>query len=126
LIEKLTDMPDGTLGFRVSGKIVREDYTNLLEPELKKALDSGDNLRTLYVIESLERMEPSALWEDSKTGFNLGVLNRKQWDRSAIVTDIDWMVHATKLFAWLIPGEARVYPLAEVEEAKRWLVGEAS
>jgi hypothetical protein len=36
------------------------------------------------------------------------------------------MVHASKLFAWMIPGEARVYPLAEVEEAKRWVAGEAS
>jgi hypothetical protein len=126
MIELITDMPEGTLGFRVSGKVVKGDYTDVLEPELKKTLDSGNKLRTLYVIESLDKIEPSALWEDSKTGFNLGVRHHKEWDRSAIVTDIEWMVHATKLFAWMIPGEARVYPLAEVEEAKRWVAGEAS
>ena len=45
------------------------------------------------------------------------------WERSAIVTDIDWMAHATQLFAWMIPGEARVFPLAELEQAKAWVAG---
>jgi hypothetical protein len=25
------------------------------------------------------------------------------------------------MFAWMIPGEARVFPLAEVEQAKAWV-----
>lgn len=41
--------------------------------------------------------------------------------RSAIVTDIDWMARATRLFAWMIPGEARVFPLAALDEAKAWV-----
>ncbi len=46
--------------------------------------------------------------------------------RSAIVTDIPWMAHASRLFLWMIPGEARVFPLAELEQAKAWVAGEAS
>jgi hypothetical protein len=30
---------------------------------------------------------------------------------------------ATKLFAWIIPGEARVFPRAELEQAKAWVAG---
>jgi hypothetical protein len=43
--------------------------------------------------------------------------------RSAIVTDIEWMARATRLFSWLIPGEARVFRMAELDEAKAWVAG---
>jgi hypothetical protein len=123
MVERITDMPEGTIGFRVDGDVEREDYTKLLRPALEEAMASGQPLRTLYVIEDLDDMEAGALWEDSKLGFDLGIRHHKQWERSAIVTDIAWMARATKLFAWMIPGEARVYPLAELEDAKRWVAG---
>jgi hypothetical protein len=118
-------MPPGTLGFRVAGEVEREDYDNVLAPALNQALKAG-SLRTLYVIETLDKMEPSALWADTKLGFDLGVRNRDAWVRSAIVTDIDWMARATKLFAWMIPGEVRVFPLPELEQAKSWIAEEPS
>jgi hypothetical protein len=43
--------------------------------------------------------------------------------RSAIVTDIHWMARATRLFAWMIPGEVSVFPLGELERAKAWVAG---
>jgi SpoIIAA-like len=46
--------------------------------------------------------------------------------RSAIVTDLDWMARATRLFAWMIPGEARVFETAALESAKQWGAGDAS
>jgi len=123
MVERITDMPEGTIGFRVDGDVEREYYTELMRPALEEAMASGQPLRTLYVIEDLDDMEAGALWEDSKLGFDLGIRHHKQWERSAIVTDIEWMARATKLFAWMIPGEARVYPLAELEDAKRWVAG---
>jgi hypothetical protein len=80
-------------------------------------------LRTLYVIEALDEIEPTALWADAKLGFDLAVRHRDAWVRSAIVTDIHWMARATKLFAWMIPGEVHVFPLAELDPAKAWIVG---
>jgi hypothetical protein len=95
----------------------------VLGPELRRAVEAGGGLRTLYVIEDLDEMEPGALWADSKLGFDLGVQHHDAWVRSAIVTDIHWMAQATRLFAWMIPGEARVFPLAELEQAKAWIAG---
>lgn len=113
-------MPPGTMGFRVVGEIDREDYDNVLMPELNRALEAGP-LRTLYVIETLDEIEPAALWADAKLGFDLAVRHRDAWVRSAIVTDIHWMARATRLFAWMIPGEVDVFPLAELECAKSWI-----
>jgi hypothetical protein len=35
-------------------------------PELHRAVEAGGGLRTLYVIEDLDEVEPGALWADSK------------------------------------------------------------
>jgi hypothetical protein len=88
MIERIADMPAGTIGFRAAGEI-----------------------------------EAGALWADSKLGFDLGVRHHDAWVRSAIVTDIEWIARATKLFAWMIAGEARVFPRAELEQAKAWVAG---
>jgi len=53
------------------------------------------------------------------------VRQHSAWERSAIVTNTDWVARATRLFAWMIPGEARVFPLAELEVAKAWVAGDA-
>jgi hypothetical protein len=116
-------MPPGTVGFRVTDDVEREDYQKVLEPELRKALEAGGGLRTLYLIDDLDEIEPGALWEDMKTGWDVGIRHHKEWKRSAIVTDIEWMARATKMFAWMIPGEARVFGLGELDEAKRWVAG---
>jgi hypothetical protein len=34
------------------------------------------------------------------------------------------MSRATKLFAWMIRGEARVFPRAELQQAKAWIAGD--
>jgi hypothetical protein len=125
VIERLTDMPSGTVGFRAAGEIEREDYDEVLVPELRRALEAGGGLRTLYLIEDLDEIEPGAFWADARLGFDLGVRHHEAWIRSAIVTDIDWMARATKLFAWMIPGEARVFPRDELEQAKTWVASDA-
>jgi hypothetical protein len=124
MVERIADMPAGTLGFRVAGEVRREDYDRVLVPDLRAAMDAGDGLRTLYLIEDLEDMEASALWADTRLGFDMGVRHRGEWERSAIVTDISWMVHAMKVFGWMVPGETRVYPVAELADAKAWVAGE--
>ena len=124
MIERLRNMPPGTLGFRAAGEIEREDYDEVLVPELRAVLEAGGGLRTLYLIEDLDEIEGGALWADTKLGFDLGVRHHGDWERSAIVTDTTWMVRAMKVFAWMVPGESRVFPVAELDAAKVWVAGE--
>jgi len=39
-----------------------------------------------------------------------------------IVTDVQWMIWATKFFGLLIPGEWRVFPMGEASKAREWIV----
>ena len=121
MIERLTDMPPGTIGFRASDEIEREDYDNVLVPELRGALASGGGLRALYLVEELDEIEPGALLADARLGFDLLLRHRNEFVRSAIVTDVEWMTRAARLFAWMIPGEARIFARAELEQAKTWV-----
>jgi hypothetical protein len=34
------------------------------------------------------------------------------------------MARATKLFAWMIPGEAGVFPRVGLQQAKAWVAGD--
>ncbi len=122
MIERI-ETPEGTIGFRVYGEVERSDYTDVLVPALHEEVEKGEGLRQLYVIDRLERMEPAALWEDARTGFDLGIRRHTDWRRTAIVTDQEWLASAARLFAWMAPGELKIYPLAELEEAKIWVAG---
>ena len=124
MIEPIADMPAGTIGLRVSGRLERADYTDVLEPALKNAVEQGSGLRSLYLIDKLEWMDPGALWEDAKTGFDLSVARRADWRRTAVVTDQNWLAEAARLFAWMVPGEFKTFPVAEIEPAKAWVAGQ--
>jgi hypothetical protein len=120
MVERIEDMPSGTIGFRASGKLTRDDYREVLEPLLRKAAESG-SIRMLFVLTTFEGLEPGAWFDDIKTGLGLGIGHHSAWKRSAIVTDVDWVGKAFQLFAWMTPGEVKVYGLSQVEEAKNWV-----
>ncbi len=122
MIERIDGMPDGTVGLRSRGKLSREDYTEVLEPALREGIDSGE-LRLLFVLESLDGLEPGAWIEDVETGLGLGFGSRSAWRRFALVTDVEWVAKAMRVFAWATPGEVRVFPLSGEDEARGWIVG---
>jgi SpoIIAA-like len=120
MIEALSDMPPGTIGFRATGHLTRDDYRDVLEPALEAAVESGE-VRLVYAFgPEFETIDPGAFVEDSKVGVKLGIEHWKAWQRTAIVTDSDWMRRAIHAFTWMTPGEVRVFGLAELDAAKQW------
>jgi hypothetical protein len=122
MIEPLRDLPDGVLGFRFSGHITKEDYDQILAPALMQRITDGAKIRLAIVIgEDFDRFEASAMWEDMKFGFGSGVTHPSLWERTALVSDHDWVEHAMSLFGWMMPGDAREYPMAKLDDAIAWL-----
>ena len=122
MVEKIEEMPAGTIGFRASGKLSPEDYKGVLEPTLREAVAAGE-VRMLFVLSDFEELEPRAWLEDAKTGFELGFFKHSAWKRSAIVSDADWVKKAFRMFAWMTPGEVAVYDLDQEAEARTWVSG---
>ncbi|MEZ5122960.1 MAG: STAS/SEC14 domain-containing protein [Solirubrobacterales bacterium] len=120
MIERIENMPPGTIGLRASGKITRDDYRTVLEPALRDAVEAGE-VRLLYVVEGDFEMRPGAVFEDAMTGARLGIAHHSAWKRMALVTDSDWVRRAVHAFAWMTPGEIRIWGLNGIDEAREWL-----
>jgi hypothetical protein len=120
VIEPIEDMPPGTIGFRAVGEVTREDYREVLEPALRAAVEAGE-VRMLYVVAGEFEMDAGALLEDAKTGLQLGLGHLSAWKRTAVVTDVGWVQRAIKAFSFMAPGEAKVFGLAELDEARAWV-----
>ena len=117
MVERMSDMPPGTIGFHISiwlilvmaGIATAVVGVIIGLPTLRLR---GDYLAIVTL--GFGEIMPQI----ARNGNNLGGFNFTGGPQG-----ITWMARATKLFAWMIPGEARVYPLAELEDAKRWVAG---
>lgn len=120
MITVIESMPAGTLGFEATGKVEPEDYATVLVPAVHAAAARGP-LRLLYVLgPDFDSYSAGALWADAE----LGVGHLTGWQRVAVATDHEWIEHAVRAFAWLMPGRIRVFGADEVDAAKAWLVAD--
>jgi hypothetical protein len=121
MIERIADMPPGTLGMRVWGEVTREDYVDGLMPALEQAVDTDGELRLVFQIgPDFDKFTAGMMATDTTKGLSFGVGNWSKWRRMAVVTDVEWLRHAMQLFGWMTPGEQRLFSLAELDQAKEW------
>jgi hypothetical protein len=118
MINLLTDLPPNVLGIEAVGHVSAEDYREVLEPAVEKALAGHDKLRLLYVLgEEFEGYSAGAAWEDTK----LGIGHWNAWERIAVVTDGGWIRDAVRAVAWMLPGEVRVFAVERRDDARDWV-----
>jgi uncharacterized protein (TIGR02246 family) len=60
------------------------------------------------------------MWDDAR----LGLMNIGRFSGVAVVSDVDWVRRAARLFAPLMPMPVRVFNDADIDEARRWISGE--
>ncbi len=117
MIRVLEGLPEHVLGVEASGTVTDDDYEKVLIPAVREKLDAVGKFRFIYVLgDEFDSWTFGAMWEDAK----LGVGDLKAWEKMAVVSDKDWVKHMVKAFGWLIPGEVRVFELAELDDAKAW------
>jgi hypothetical protein len=122
MIERVDEMPAGTIGLRASGKLTRDEYRQVLEPDLREGIDSG-GLRLLFVLTDFDGLEAAAVPEDIKPGFSAWFGHHSAWKRFALVTDVEWVAKAMHMFAWMTPGDVMISDLDKLDEAKAWVGG---
>ena len=118
MIESVTDLPPGALGFRAFGKITSDEYRKMMEP-IYAALERGEELNIYFELaDDFDGLDVGALWQDLKAAGSVGLKHRSSWQRMALVTDKDWVRHAASAFGWLAPGELRLFEPRERDEAR--------
>ena len=126
LIETVTDLPPGTLGFRASGKLTSDEYRQMIEP-IYATLERGEELNIYFELaDDFHGLDLGALLQDMKAAGSIGLKHRSSWQRMALVTDKDWVRHGASAFGWLAPGELRLFDLAERDTARAWMVESSS
>ena len=126
LIETVTDLPPGTLGFRASGKLTSDEYRQMIEP-IYATLERGEDLNIYFELaDDFHGLDLGALLQDMKAAGSIGLKHRSSWQRMALVTDKDWVRHGASAFGWLAPGELRLFDLAERDTARAWMVESSS
>lgn len=118
MIEKLTGFPDNVAAFTCHGHVTKADYETVLIPAINERLAQHDKVRVYYeVAADFDGVDPGAVWDDTKVGFK----HFLRWERFAVVTDVEWLKHTTKLFGFLMPGEFRAFPTAASGHAREWI-----
>lgn len=120
MVERIGDMPEGTIGLHASGQVTSEEYKETIEPTLRAAAEAGE-VRLMFVFGDGAKLSSGALMEDARAGLAVGFGHEAAWRRTALVTDLEWVKRSFRLFSWIAPGETAIYELAEVEEAKAWV-----
>ena len=118
MMQELSDLPAGVVGFESSGRIRAEDYRDVVLPALERAAATGE-VRFVIVMREFDGMSGGAVWQDLKVGFE----HFRAWKRIALVTDIAWLRDRTSLFGWMTPGEVKTFTLEQQDEAIAWAAG---
>jgi hypothetical protein len=122
MIEQLSGFPDNVLAFVGRGRVTRDDYNTILTPAVEKALAMHQRIRLYYELgPDFAGIDPGAIWED----FKVGVEHLTRWERAAVVTDVEWIKQAMRLFSFLMPGAMKSFPTSEAEQARAWITAAA-
>ena len=119
MIEALKDFPDNVSAFACHGHLTKADYETVIVPYIEDKLIRHKKLRAYTEIApDFAGVDPGFGWEDAKFTFS----HFFDWERGALVTDVEWMSRATKFGALLMPGQWRTFPTAEAPKARQWIV----
>lgn len=113
----LPNAPDGVLAVKPIGDLTADDYRDVLEPAVDAMLAAHGELRAVIVLgPEWNGTTAGAVWQDLR----IGLSKITKWKRCAVVTNRDWIEHATNAFAWMKPGAFKVFALGDVDDAMTW------
>lgn len=118
MIEQLTGFPENVVAVVCKGRVTRADYDAVLLPAVRRALQRHDKVRLYYETDAdFAGLDPGAMWED----FKVGMQHLTRWERIAVVTNVDWIKHAVRLFGFLMPAVTKLFSPAESAQAREWI-----
>jgi hypothetical protein len=124
LIERIEDVPVGTVGFRLDGDLTDADYRDVLTPGLREAAAQGEVRLLMVGAKGFDLGSLKARFEEARGDPDLDLGHRKDWRRVAIVADANFMLRRSfPLFSRVIPVEMKHFGLGDEAEAKAWLTG---
>ena len=118
MIDEIAGLPEGTLGFKISGDVTGSDYDSVLTPAIDKAIEKFDRIRLLAQVgPDFKGYSLDAIWDDTK----LGLRHWNGFERVAVVTDVGWIMMGVKAMSFMMPCPVQLFAIDQLDDAKRWL-----
>jgi stage II sporulation SpoAA-like protein len=119
MIELIDGLPDGVVGLVAIGQVESTDYEAVAAPAVKKALEHHQRIRVLHVLDDrFGGYTAGGALQDAI----LGLAHPRSFDRIAVVSDEDSIRRLVTLAGWSIPGEVKLFPNGQLEQATTWAV----
>jgi SpoIIAA-like len=121
MIERLDESSGSIIGFRIHGKLTKEDYTDIFVPAIEKIIREHAKVRLLLHMKQFGGWTLGGAWEDFLNApkfFSIecmAVVVDESWD--------EWMTWLFRLFA-AIGIEIRFFREDRMDEAWNWLRGQ--
>lgn len=122
MLKKMNDIPAHVAGFIAKSSIDKNDYDNVLVPELERVDKAHGHIHYLMVLETPVKNFSIGTWMQDAW---VGIKHFKGWKKIAIVTDEEAVGNISDKLDWIIPGKTKSFKLAELEEAKKWVAEES-
>ena len=117
MIELIKGLPDGVVGIQSIGEVDSADYKTTATPAVRHALERHPKIRLIHVLDGrFTGYTAGGAWQDAL----IGLAHPRSLERIAVVTDSGSIRRLVNLAGWSIPGELRLFPNHEREQAEAW------
>lgn len=117
MIELIEGLPDAVVGLEAIGEVQSADYEAIAAPAVRHALERHPKIRLIHVLDDrFTGYTAGGAWQDAM----LGLAHPRSFDRIAVVTDAASIRRLVEFAGWSIPGELRLFPNREREQAEAW------
>ncbi|RYF90196.1 MAG: STAS/SEC14 domain-containing protein [Chitinophagaceae bacterium] len=114
----IPELPKHVFAVRAVGEVTADDLKTVLLPGLNRVVEEFDAIHYLLVLDTAVGNFTSGAWlQDMK----VGIRHFTKWKKIAVVTEQQGVEKFTDLFSALVPGEAKGFTHAQLEEAKQWV-----
>ncbi|MDJ0662902.1 MAG: STAS/SEC14 domain-containing protein [Crocosphaera sp.] len=118
MINFLTVQNDLVLAVEAEGKVTKDDYQSVIIPAIENKLRQYKKIRLLYELGNhFSGFDIKAIWED----FKVGLTHWSDFEKVALVSDIQWIRMITKLFGFILPYPVQVFHNHQLSQAQEWV-----
>ena len=107
---------DDVVELTIDGRITKDDFDRA-RASLEAVIAEHGRVCVLKHVRSLGAFPPARIWADLEFAFR----HMTDVARLAIVVDKPWMEHVSRLLVHLVPCEARLFEVDQIEQARAWL-----
>jgi len=117
MIQLIEGLPDAVVGLEAVGEVESADYHAIAAPAVQHALERHPKIRLIHVLDDrFTGYTAGGAWQDAL----LGLAHPRSFDRIAVVSDSESIHRLVTLAGWSIPGEMKLFPNREREQAEAW------